>query len=135
MPVLYDETPVVPIGSVIINETPETAPDGTDLGLVYQITLKGNLMSQPPNTAPIETDSRLGVLLAKQAALTELFNRKGKTLELYSPDGSGLTKCNPVLKSIEFAEGPWIERTEYTIVLEAYNLYDGVFPANYVTDV
>jgi hypothetical protein len=135
MPVLFDETPVVPVQSVDITETPNTSADGTNLGSIYQITLKGNLMAQPPGTSPVETEARLGVLLGKQAWLTELFNRKGKTLELYSPDGSGLTKCNPVLKSIQFPEGLWVDRSEYTIVLEAYNLYERDTSSPYVSDI
>lgn len=134
MPISYNGTPIVPAPMMAVSEQFNIAPDGTNLGSFYQITLTGSLVAVPPGTTPVEADARLGTLLTKQAALSALFSINGKALVVTSPDGSGVTTCHPTVKSITFSEGIWVERTEYTIELEAPNLYGGTPPAN-VTDI
>jgi hypothetical protein len=126
MPVLYNSEAIVPAPIISISEQKQTAPDGTKLAPLFTLTLKGTLVAVPPGTSPVELPARLGVLLTKQKHLEQLFSKDGKILEIFSPDGTGVTKCNPVVKSIEFTEGIWVERTDYTIVLEAPSLYGDI---------
>jgi hypothetical protein len=123
VPVLIGPVALVPAPLVTIQKQLDIAPDGTRLGQTYQITLHGNLVAVVPGGTPVEEPARLGVLLAKQNSLANAFNNDGSLFEIYSPDGSNVISCNPKVISIEFTEGIWVDRTEYTIVLEAPSLY------------
>lgn len=136
MPVLINNIAISPAPLVTINKQILTAEDGTPLGQTYQITLEGSLVAVPPGTSAVATDARLGVLLAKQDNLSLLFKEDGQTLEFYSPDGSQVTKCNPKVISIEFQKGIWVDKTDYTVTLEAPSLYaDDFVPTQHVSDV
>lgn len=135
MPVLYGGEAIVPAPLVTISKQILTGDDGELLGQTYQITLEGSLVAVPPGTSGVATDARLGVLLAKQNILSALFKVSGANFEVYSPDGSQVTKCNPKVVSIEYAKGIWVDKTDYTIVLEAPTLYaDDFVPTQDVTD-
>ena len=135
MPIVIDGKIVSPAPLVNINKENHFSNDGTSLGQTYQITLTGNIVAVPPGGAPVNQEARLGVLLAKQNELSEKFSKDGKTFEIYSPDGSNIVKCNPRVVSITFTEGVWVDRTEYTIVLEAPWLYpDDYKPDEHVVD-
>lgn len=136
MPALIGGVVLSPCPLMSISEQHLTAPDGTYLGQTYQITLHGNLVTTPPDTTPPAIDASLGVLLAKQESLVEAFSTDGALFEVYSPDGSHIVQCNPKVISIDFTEGIWVQRTEYTVVLETNSLYAGDFvPSQYVTDI
>jgi hypothetical protein len=68
-------------------------------------------------------DKKMKALLRKQEAIRSLFSQDGQTIEIVPVDGDHPLKLNPRVLSIEFSEGNWVERCEYTIQLEADNLY------------
>ncbi len=136
MPIIYNNISLSPVPLMTVEEQNQVMPDGTNLGSTFQISLHGYLVAVPPGTSPVAADARLGVLLAKQAALNAQFSVSGKTFEVYSPDGSQVTRCNPTVKSIQYSEGVWVDTVEYTIVLEAPNFYAGGFtPSQNVSDI
>jgi hypothetical protein len=125
MPVLYNQIPIVPAPFVTITPQTNVTGDGTKLGHTFNIVLHGKIVAVPPGTSAISQDARLGVILSKQKALYDQFSVDGKILEFYSPDGTGIIKCNPLIKNgPEFQEGIWTDVCEYTITLEASLLYD-----------
>lgn len=88
-----------------------------------------------PGTKPVQTDypvnvGQLGALksiLAKQVALRELFSRTCARVEVASVnpgDTEPVITFYPKFISIDFAEGIWVDRCDYTITLEAEFLLD-----------
>lgn len=66
-------------------------------------------------------------ILSKQRSLRALFGRDGQTLIITDiiDDQAATVFCNPRVISINFTEGQYINRCEYTITLEADALYRG----------
>jgi len=71
----------------------------------------------------ISTDKKMKAILRKQEAIRNLFSQDGQTIEIVPVDGDHPIKLNPRVLSINFSEGNWVERCEYTIQLEADTLY------------
>lgn len=136
--ILYDGKAIIPAPLVTINKIYDKTPDLEIVGKRYTITLNGTLvafkgsprsdgtfhiLSGYPADENIPANERLKSLLAKQKALQDLFSREGLQFEIQPLDGSQPTKCNPRVNSITFDSGIWYDRTDYTIVLEADDLY------------
>jgi hypothetical protein len=122
MPVLYNQTPIVPAPFMTVTDNIIEAGDGTRIGKTYSIELQGTLVASPPGVG-LAADAHLGALLAAQDTLTSLFSVDGKTFEVYSPDGSQITKCNPRIHSIDFQSDVWFNETKYTVTMEADSFY------------
>ena len=138
MPVYYDSKKIIPAPFVGISKEYQFAEDGTKIGSTFTLTVKGTLIpykgspnstgafwdqsGYPPDES-LSHDEMLRSLLTKQAAIRKLFAVNGKSFEIQPLDGSAPTKCNPVVRRIEFAEAQWFNRTDYTVVLEASVLY------------
>ena len=73
-------------------------------------------------------------LLSKQRALRALFARDGQRIEITDifDNGRATLYCNPRVQSISFTEGNYINKCEYTIVLEADVLLRGVGDDSYI---
>ena len=73
-------------------------------------------------------------LLSKQRALRALFAQDGQRIEITDIfDQVGATlHCNPRVVSISFSEGNYVNKCEYTIVLEADVLLRGVGEGSYL---
>ena len=73
-------------------------------------------------------------LLSKQRALRALFAQDGQRIEITDIfDQVGATVyCNPRVQSVSFTEGNYINKCEYTIVLEADVLLRGVGADSYL---
>lgn len=130
---------------ISINKNYETNGDGTKKGTMYSITLTGTLLpyrgSPSGNYSSIDNsfwslggyppDQPVGVLdddafdslLRKQEALRWLFSEDGGILEWQPSNGQPPVKCYPRILSINFPEGQWADRAEYTIELEAPWIY------------
>jgi hypothetical protein len=95
--VIYDGNAVIPGPLPTVSRETQTADDGTPVGALYTITLRGKIIpwKGSPDSAgsfwtasgypPDETktsDQMMGAILRKQEALTRLFSDQGKTLEL-----------------------------------------------------
>jgi len=72
------------------------------------------------------TDSGgLGALLSKQVAIRELFDNKGLKIEVCSIEGDEpVITFFPQITSINFSEGIWINKCDYTISMTAPFLLD-----------
>jgi hypothetical protein len=103
-------------GNTIVQWTPNYYPNG-------------------PGTKPAQTDYPVGVgqlgalksILAKQVALRELFSRTCARVEVASVnpgDTEPVITFYPKFISIDFAEGIWVDKCDYTVTLEAEFLLD-----------
>ncbi len=143
MPIIFDGKKIIPSPFVNINKSYATAGDGTKIGTVYSLILTGSLVAwkgspsgnllssfwtlpgNPPDQGGIlnDSDARLESLLRKEEGMRRLFALEGKTLEIEPLNGSAPIKCNPRVLSIDFAQGVWFDRVDYTINMEADQLF------------
>jgi hypothetical protein len=117
-------------------------PNGTLFDFVdpsYSPTLKGPYgvfpttpMAPPGLLSPFQTqqkidkDKSLTAILSKQKSLRALFAKDGQKLAITDPAGSDpAVICYPRVLSVDFQEGIYVERAEYTITLEADTLLNG----------
>lgn len=143
MPTLYDGSKIIPVSTCTYREEYRRAEDGSVIGVVFPITLRGTLVAYKgsPNSLgvfwtatgypPDETiafDSRLKAIINKQEALRCLFSHEGKLLEVVPFDGTAGWKCNPRILNIDFAEGPWFDKCDFTITMEADQIYNNLNP-------
>ncbi len=149
MSVLYDGNKVIPGPIVTLNKNIQTAGGGQKLGVLYDISIDGTMMSfkgspqggslntvgfggpynafwtitgYPPDESVI-ANSRLKSIEKKQAALRALFATDGKWLEWQPDDGTAPLKCQPRIKSITFEEDLWYHVCKYSIKAESDYLY------------
>lgn len=149
--VQYDGKRLIPAPLVSVSKTYAKTGDGEIVGKLYTLTLRGTIVAwkgSPDSTGTFHTaggypadevidgDSRLSAMERKQEAIRNLFSVEGKSLEFQALDATQPMKCNPRIRSIEFAEGIWYSRCEYTITLEADELYpeqEDDFSSNYIS--
>lgn len=118
-------------------------PDGSLYDFVdpgYSPTLKGPYGAFP--TGPITwstqqkipANANLTAILSKQKSLRALFATDGQKFEITDPAGSEpAIICYPRVLSVDFQEGIYVERADYTITLEADTLLTGD-PISYVNE-
>lgn len=136
--VMYDGKRLIPAPFVVFTKNYSKTGDGELIGSLFSITLKGTIVSfkgSPDTTGVfwtsggypadevISDDAALKAIIRKQEAIRDLFSDEGKTLEIQSADGSQPMKCNPRVISVDFTDGLWYNRCEYTIQLEADIVY------------
>lgn len=136
--VLYNSKKIIPAPFITISKKYDRSDSGDILGSSYIINLTGTLVAWKgsPNSSKvfhttsgypadedIDSESRLGALLRKQEALRELFSEDGHAFEIQSLDGSPAVKFYPRIQSVDFQEGVWYDRCDYSISLEADRLY------------
>lgn len=135
---------IVPAPIVTINKNYISNDNGEKIGSNYQLSLRGTLVAHrgspsgnystfnnafwtlsgdPPDQSLSDEDVKFNSILRKQEALRWLFNEDGASLEWQPGDGSPVVKCNPKVLSIDFDEGQWVDRCDYTIQLETPWLY------------
>lgn len=132
---------IIPAPLISITKNYDSNDDGTKRGTTYAISLQGtllpyrgspsgnyssldtafwNLGGQPPDQAVGIVDGEpFDLLLRKQEALRWLFSEDGGTLEWQPAGGQPPVRCYPTFVSIDFTEGQWASRSDYTIELEA----------------
>jgi len=143
---MYDEKRIIPAPFVSITKTYQKSGNRDIIGKTYSLSVIGTIvahMGSPdsggtfweaagyPDDEDIDNDARLAAVLRKQEALRDLFSTDGLWFEIQSADGSAPMKCRPSVVSIDFADGLWYQRCEYTISLECDELYpeqEDVFP-------
>jgi len=150
--VIYDSKAIIPAPLVSINKNYTNTGDGTKVGVVYNLTLTGTLLpfrgspsgtfvspedafwilsGEPPDETFGDNDTAFSHLIKKEEAIRNLFSTNGKLLEIYAGGSPAIIRCNPRIVSVNFTEGQWVDRKEYTITLEA----DWIFIAGLSQDV
>lgn len=138
MPIYYNSQSIIPAPFVTIVKRYETNDDGTPIGTTFVLTLRGTLVSYKgsPNAAgtfhtgggypsddTLTEEQHFPAILRKQEAIRELFSDAGKVLQIQPYNGAPSVTCNPRVIDINFTEGNWYHRCEYTVTLEADVLY------------
>lgn len=139
--VVYDNKAIIPSPLVTITKVYRASDDGEKHGVSYDISLAGTLLpfrgspsgnyplgdpsdafwtlsNYPPDETYVGGDTPFARLERKQEALRWLFREDGKILEWYGGAASPV-KCRPKVISINFPEGQWVNRCNYSIELEA----------------
>lgn len=141
---------ITPAPLVTISKNYEINSEGTKRGTTYSITLTGTLIpfrgspsgnftdiedsfwtlsGDPPDQTVVGGNEDFNRLLRKQEALRWLFSEDGGSLEWQPADGQPPVKCFPKILSVNFSEGQWVNRVDYTIELEApWILINGILP-------
>ncbi len=135
---------IIPAPIVSIAKSYQANKEGTKRGTNYSITLKGTLLpfagspsgsyssldqafhtvgGFPDDEINTGGSANFNSILRKQEALRWLFSEDGGSLEWQPAEGQPPVKCSPRVISINFAEGQWADRCEYTIELEAPWVY------------
>lgn len=77
-----------------------------------------------PGQQYIADSGALGAILSKQIALRELFSLECAKMEVCDLEGSPIITLYPKFESINFAEGIWVHKCDYTVNLTAPFLLD-----------
>lgn len=140
--VMYNGKRLIPAPLVSITKDYQKSGDGTKIGSNFTLTITGTVVAfkgSPTSTGSfwqssgyppdenIDSDSRLSAIERKIDAIRNVFSEDGHQLEFQSADGSAPIKCNPEVQSVNFPEGQWYDRAEYTIVVQADRLYGASF--------
>jgi hypothetical protein len=138
--VVYNSNRVIPAPFVAIQKVLDRREDGRVRRRSFALTVKGKLIAwkgSPDSTGAfwtaanyppdenIPAESRLAAIRTKQGALQDLFGEDGHWFEIQPADGTASLKCQPRVKDIQFTEGAWYNECEYTISLEADQLFFG----------
>lgn len=131
---------IIPAPVISIDKSYQSNQDGTKRGTMYSITLTGTLLpftgspsgsyssldqafhtvgGFPPDESNIGNNIDFDHILRKQEALRWLFSEDGGSLEWQPAGGQPPVKCSPRIISINFKEGQWADRCDYTVELEA----------------
>jgi len=135
---------IIPAPVVSINKGYQANKDGTKRGTKYSIVLTGTLLpfagspsgsyssldqafhtvgGFPSDEINTGGSANFNSILRKQEALRWLFSEDGGSLEWQPSEGQPPVKCSPRVISINFSEGQWADRCDYTIELEAPWVY------------
>lgn len=144
MPVIYDNKKIIPAPLASFRLEIDTTETGEVKKSVWVITLTGTIVAYkgspdgdgnfwtgsgyPPDTPQSEADNpdkRLALLRDKLGALSNLFNQRGKTLEIQPYDGSASITAITRLRNFDYDQGLWYDKIDYTITLEADSIWFG----------
>src|SRR3990167_2828153 len=144
--VTYDGKKLIPAPLVNIAKTYNNTEDGHKVGSTFTVTLTGKLLSNRGSPAtvgfsggtspesyfwilsgypPDESDQGLEGILIKQEVIRHLFSQNGKSLEIQCGAATPM-KCYPRVLNINFPEGLWVQYCDYSITLEAIEVF-GLF--------
>lgn len=145
MPVQYNGKKIIPAPLVSIEKSYDRTGDSTKVGSRFSLTLTGTLVTckGSPNSGGefwtgsgypdaafqtdfeemLDTNQRMKFLAGKMQSLRHLFSQDGLSFEIQPLDGSSPIKCYPRVTNISFADGVWVDRVDYTITLEADELF------------
>jgi hypothetical protein len=133
---------LIPAPLVTIEKSYQKTGDGEIVGKLYNITLNGSIIawmgsplsngtfhigSSYPDDEIIDTNDRLAAIQRKQEAIRHLFSTEGQNLEIQTTSGLTSVRCYPRILGINFEQGIWHDRCNYSISLECDELYGGLF--------
>jgi len=144
--VIYDNKKIIPVQHISIEKEYLLTGAGKLKRPTFNITAKGTLVAfkgspdgdgvfwtssgYPPDTSLViasNPDKRLALLRNKMGALQNLFCNQNRLFEIQPYDGSSPITFIPRIKNINFAEGIWVDKIEYTINMETDRVNFGTF--------
>ena len=137
-----DSSRLIPAPLVNISKTYTKSGDGEIIGKIYTLTITGTIIawmgspysdgtfytgSDYPDNEVVDTQNRLAAIQRKQEGIRSLFSVDGEKLEIQTAGGLTSVRCYPRIVDINFSEGVWHDKCEYTITLECDELLGGAF--------
>jgi hypothetical protein len=100
--------------------------DGRRLSWTVTARLTGTIVCEKVDDTftPISLEHKLATLLAKQEELRSIFAVNGLMFQVQGWDGTAPVQFPAIVESIDFSEGIWTDRTDYTIVLRGPDFED-----------
>ena len=144
MPVQYDSKKIIPAPFVRIEKNYDRTQSRQKIGSRFTLTVTGTLVTckGSPNSAgefwtaggypndafqldveQVSADNQMQFLQRKMQALRYLFAQDGKSFEIQPFDATAPLRCYPTVQNITFNEGQWVDRVDYTITLEADEIF------------
>lgn len=121
MPVLYGDFELRPVQNTSISITPRTSGDGRRVGQSITVQISGVIVVDMPDgeLIPVDVESKLTTIFARQKAIREAFREPGKMLQLQGWDG-GAPLLIPVSSTdITFDNSTnWVDQCRYSITVE-----------------
>ena len=152
--VYYNTDPsyIRPVPLVSIAETPVRNKSGK-FSTQYTITLNGTLISHTgspvydpeddfsgngpnshfatnsalPDSYSVPSAKHSQSIFSKQKDIRELFRKDHQKIEICGYDGTVIHTSYPVVDSINFEEGTYVDTCNFTVTLTAYSLSSGEF--------
>ncbi len=126
MPVLIGEYEIRPAPQVSITKAPNVTGDGRRLSSTITARLTGTLVTEKTGDtyAPVSIEHKLAVLLEKQEEIRAAFNQNGLMFQVQGFDGTPPVQFPAIVDSIDFGEGGWTEKADYTITLHGPDFED-----------
>lgn len=124
MPVIFRNDSLRPAPLVSISKSYATTGDGRKIGTTITARLAGTITAEKTDDTytPLPLGQRLSTILAKQQALRDIFAKDG-LFEVQGFDASPPVKFYAIVDSIEFADGPWTDRSDYTVSLRSAGIF------------
>jgi hypothetical protein len=123
MPVIYNGEILVPAPLVSIQRNMIKGPDGRPLRSEYIIQLTGTIVNVDTDLDSGDAFDYTGMegVLAEQRRIRNIFASDGRKLEITSPPDGGPNTIDLycTVESVNFSQGVWVQRCEYTISLKA----------------
>jgi len=109
----YGKYTFTPVPLISLNKENQKTGGGEIIGTLYNMTLQGTLTPFPTGVGGISSINAL------QDDFLEAFAATGVGLELVIKcSDTEIIKCRPRINSVDFAEGTWVDRCDYTVNLE-----------------
>lgn len=128
MPVIYNNVEIRPAPFASIAKSYTFDDQGHVLTPEYTIKLTGSLVPSGTNG---QIEYKMDHIVSAQQYLRSAFSTQYGRLELNSPNGSPKrieAYCR--VESVDIDPGPWVSKTDYSIVLKATQLLDEEGPAS-----
>ena len=128
-PLAYDprNNTIIAYRDSIYNSSRSLAGPYDSWDVAVQHANQSHYMKEVPRQA-VTFEQKLDAMFWKQKCMRELFARDGQRMEIQAVHGDEASVvCYPRVVSIEFAEGTYVDRMDYTVVLEADTLLDKDF--------
>jgi hypothetical protein len=132
---------IEPAPLVTVSKEYILAGDGTKLSTNYNVSLTGSLLPNrgSPNSSGgltafstsspnadesfVTSETKFQAMLNKQQSMRVLFSSNGESLEWYPTAGQGI-KFYPIINSINFDNGVWVDRCNYTVNMTTNKLFN-----------
>lgn len=115
---------LIPAPFVDIQRGHVKGPDGRTHHVEYTFTLTGTIVNvDTPLDSPAALSHPMTMegILAEQKRIRNLFSVDGGRLEIETPSGGGPNTIDAycTVESLNFGQGTWVNRCQYTVVLKA----------------
>lgn len=124
MPIIYNGFELRPVQSLTYSRSIDQQGDGRSLGSSIRATIAGTIVPVKIDGvfASVATDSRLTTVLEQQKLIRDALSVQGKIFEVQGWDGAAPTKFNAKVVSIDFNDGLWFDKSDYSITFESVNV-------------